>query len=82
MAPNGRIVVPVEIRRKLKLKPGAILTFRFSDDGSLILEDPLAPWHRLQKQFEPLAKKLRSKGISASEELIAERHREAEQEGY
>jgi AbrB family looped-hinge helix DNA binding protein len=72
LAPNGRIVIPAAIRDELGLKPGESLLMEV-EDGVLRIESYRARIRRIQDEFAHLVKP----GRLASDELIAERRREA-----
>jgi AbrB family looped-hinge helix DNA binding protein len=74
VGPDGRILVPVELRRTLGLQPGTRLVARVEDDR-LVLERREVVLRRLQAQFEAIPP-----GVSLVDELIADRRREAERE--
>jgi len=74
VGPDGRILVPVELRRTLGLQPGTRLVARV-EDGRLVLEGREVVLRRLQAQFEAIPPE-----VSLVDELIAERRREAERE--
>ncbi|HZY60804.1 MAG TPA: AbrB/MazE/SpoVT family DNA-binding domain-containing protein [Candidatus Binataceae bacterium] len=69
---QGRIVIPAQVRKALGLKPGDTLVCR-SEGGRLILRPRADVEEELWKTFANV------KG-SLSEELIAERRREAKRE--
>lgn len=71
VGPDGRILVPVELRRTLGLLPGTPLVARIEDDH-LILERREVVLRRLQAQFEAIPPT-----VSLADELIADRRREA-----
>jgi AbrB family looped-hinge helix DNA binding protein len=72
---QGRIVIPAEIRRKMDLKPGETVLMDLQD-GVLKIESHRARIRRIQEEFKKYAKP----GILASDELIAERRKEARRE--
>lgn len=83
MEPNGRVMIPVAIRRRLNLKPGvAFLVFIKNDQ--LVLADAqkekMKAWEELQKSFSKYHWKPGQKMLS--EELIEDRRKEAIREGY
>jgi AbrB family looped-hinge helix DNA binding protein len=73
MGKQGRVVIPVEVRDALDLKPGSMLTFSVSD-GEAVMSTPLAAARKLQAIF---ANAPRTPGAYVSDELIAERRAEA-----
>lgn len=73
LGPQGRLVVPVELRRELDLEEGAEMAIR-SDGRRLILEPRSEVLRRLRRRFVDL------RGISLADELVAERADEAQRE--
>jgi antitoxin PrlF len=71
---QGRIVIPVEIRRALSIDIGSTLVARVEKD-KLILEKRDAVLQRLQSRFKKIPT-----GVSLADELIAERRAEAAHE--
>jgi antitoxin PrlF len=71
---QGRIVIPVEIRRALSIDIGSTLIARVEKD-KLILEKRDAVLQRLQSRFKKIPA-----GVSLADELIAERRAEAAHE--
>jgi AbrB family looped-hinge helix DNA binding protein len=72
---QGRIVIPAEIRREMDLKPGETVLMDL-EDGVLKIESHRARIRRIQEEFKQYARP----GVLASDELIAERRREAQLE--
>jgi AbrB family looped-hinge helix DNA binding protein len=72
---NGRIVIPVEIRQQMGLKPGDTLLLRVDGDV-LILESQQARIRRVQESLRHLIPADRQ----LSDELIADRREEARRE--
>jgi AbrB family looped-hinge helix DNA binding protein len=72
---QGRIVIPAEIRRKMELKPGETVLLDF-EDGVLRIESHRARIRRIQEEFKKYARP----GVLASDELVAERRKEARRE--
>jgi AbrB family looped-hinge helix DNA binding protein len=72
MADRGRLVLPAEVRERLKIKEGDRLTLRVDPDGTLRLQTAEVFAHSLVGMFKHLAP-----GRILSDELIAERRREA-----
>ena len=70
---QGRIVVPVSIRKALGFRPGDTLVARVEDDH-LVIEKPESVERRIRARFRGSA------GLSLAEELIAERREEARRE--
>jgi AbrB family looped-hinge helix DNA binding protein len=73
--PNGRIVIPAAIREQMGVKPGEWLYMDF-EDGALRIETFPARIRRIQRE----AAKYIEPGVSAVDELIAERREEARRE--
>jgi antitoxin PrlF len=71
---QGRIVIPVEIRRVLSIDIGSTLIARVEKD-KIILEKRDAVLQRLQSRFKKIPA-----GVSLADELIAERRAEAAHE--
>ena len=74
IGPQGRIVLPADMRRSLGLEPGDRLVARV-EDGRLVLETRAAILARLQAEFRAAAG-----GRDLVAELIAERREEARRE--
>lgn len=74
VGPDGRILVPVELRRQLGLTAGTPLVAHVEDDR-LVLERRDGVLKRLQAQFAAVPPE-----VSLVDELIADRLREAERE--
>lgn len=76
---NGRIVIPAAIRQRMNLQPGDSIVMEV-EDGVLRIESYRARIRRIQEEFKKFARP----GVLASDELIAERRREAllEQEDF
>ena len=70
---QGRLLIPVEVREQLGMKPGETVMLRIN---GLLLEvwTPAAGWQMAQA----IAAKYKQPGRSAVDELIAERRAEAE----
>jgi AbrB family looped-hinge helix DNA binding protein len=73
LGPQGRLVVPVELRRELHLAEGTEMAIR-SDGRRLILEPRNEVLRRLRRRFD------RVRAISLADELVAERSYEAHRE--
>ncbi len=69
---NGRLVIPASIRRALDLQPEAEVVL-LVEDGELRMTTPQKRAERAQKLF----KKYVGEGVRLSEELIADRRKEA-----
>jgi len=72
---SGRILLPAEIRRKLALQPGEDVLISANDDTVTVIGNRAAAIRRVQQRLRAFAP-----GRILSEELIAERRAEAEQE--
>jgi AbrB family looped-hinge helix DNA binding protein len=72
MADRGRLVLPAEVRERLKIKEGDRLTLRVDADGTIRLQTAEVFARGLVGMFKHLAP-----GRILSDELIAERRREA-----
>jgi AbrB family looped-hinge helix DNA binding protein len=72
VGPQGRLVIPSEIRRQMGINPGDVLV-AIVEDHRLTLEKRDAVLQRLRQRFAHIPT-----GVSLSDELIAERRREAE----
>jgi bifunctional DNA-binding transcriptional regulator/antitoxin component of YhaV-PrlF toxin-antitoxin module len=73
--PDGRVLVPVELRRALGAEPGEPLVARVIE-RQLVIERRADALRRVQERFAMLPD-----GVSLAAELIEERRREAEAEG-
>lgn len=72
VGPQGRVVIPAEVRRELHLEPGETLVVRVEEDR-LVLERPRpALW--MQKAFAQAV----PDDVSLADELLAERRAEAQ----
>src|SRR5215831_7587645 len=76
MADRGRLVLPVEVRERLHIKPGDRLTLRVEPDGTMKLLTAAAFARSLRGMFKHLG----VPGRSIVDDLIAERRREARME--
>jgi antitoxin PrlF len=74
LGPQGRLVVPVELRRDLGLEEGTELAIR-SDGRRLILEPRSEVLRRLRRRFADLPE-----GVSLADELASDRGDEARRE--
>jgi bifunctional DNA-binding transcriptional regulator/antitoxin component of YhaV-PrlF toxin-antitoxin module len=70
---TGRILLPVALRRKLKLVEGESTLILRVEDGNVELTTPQAAIEWVQREVQ----KHISAGTSLSDELIADRRREA-----
>ncbi len=69
--PDGRVLVPVELRRALGVTPGEALVARVVD-RQLVIERRDDALRRIQDRFAKLPA-----GVSLADELIEDRHGEA-----
>ena len=77
VADRGRLVLPAEIREKLKIRDGDPVALTLEDDGLVTLQTRAVALQRLRG----MSKHFRKPGDPlASVELIAERRREARME--
>jgi AbrB family looped-hinge helix DNA binding protein len=72
----GRVVIPVEIRQKAQLHPGAALTITVEPSGRIVLEPVLTALREAQEYFLHLG----PAEESWSDEILAERRLEARRE--
>jgi len=72
--PDGRVLVPVELRRELGASPGEPLVARVVD-RQLVIERREDALRRVQRRFAGIPA-----GVSLADELIADRRREAERD--
>lgn len=75
MAENGRVVIPAELREELGLRGGTIFVLEV-EDGAI----KLVPFERVLDHIRAEVRRYVPEGVSLSDELIAERRREAELE--
>jgi AbrB family looped-hinge helix DNA binding protein len=73
---RGRLVLPAEVREKLKIKDGDRIALVLEKDGTMALKTRDVAIRSLRGMFKHLA----VPGKLASDELIAERRREAKME--
>ena len=71
VGPQGRVVIPAAVRRRLQISPGDELSLTIHDDR-LVLEPPRTAARRARGMFKHLAT-----DVSVVDELIAERRAEA-----
>ncbi len=71
----GRILIPVELRRKLGMQPGSEIVLRLENHELRLytLEEAVRRAQEIVRRYVP-------PGVSLSEELIADRKAEAERE--
>jgi len=74
VGPQGRLVIPSEIRRQLGIVPGDIL-IAIVEDERLVLEKREAVLQRLRRRFAHIPA-----GVSLADELISERRSESKRE--
>jgi AbrB family looped-hinge helix DNA binding protein len=74
VGPQGRIVIPANIRRSLSIKPGEELLIRV-EDGRLVLESRAQVLERVQSWFAKIPKE-----VNLADELIAQRREEIRKE--
>lgn len=72
MGPEGRVLIPAEIRRAVGLEPGERIVVRVEGDRIVLL-----PREAIKRQLQDPFKDVDG---SMSEELIAERRKEAARE--
>ncbi len=70
---EGRLVLPVEIRRSLGLKAGDQIVLELDEEGVHLLPARAEAVRRAQA----LVRKYIPEGVSLSEELLADRRRES-----
>lgn len=68
IGPQGRLVIPAPLRKRLGLQEGDRLIAHL-EDGRLVLETRANILDRLQRRFEGIPP-----GVSLADELILERH--------
>lgn len=74
LGPQGRVVIPSELRRQMKIQPGDTLSARV-EDQRLILEKRSAILERLRQRFAHIPS-----DVNLADELIAERRADAQRE--
>jgi AbrB family looped-hinge helix DNA binding protein len=75
VGPQGRLVVPAPLRRRLGIKPGDVLVARAQED-SLVLERPDTILARAKRRFAHIPE-----DVSLAEELIEQRREAAREHG-
>ena len=75
VGPQGRLVIPSEIRREMGIAPGDVLLLQV-EDQRLVLEKREAILQRLRRRFAHIPP-----GVRLADELIAERRAESTREG-
>ena len=73
---TGRILIPADLRKRAGMKPGATVTITEGPSGRVVLEPALALLREAQDYFRSIA----PAGALWSDELIAERRKEARRE--
>ena len=73
---RGRLVLPAEVRKRLKIRNGDRVAMSVEEDGTIEIETLDVAIRKMRGMFRHLAKP----GRRASDELIAERRREARME--
>jgi len=73
---RGRLVLPAELRARLKIRDGDKVSLTVEADGAVVLQTRAVAIQRLRGMFM----RPRKQGRLASDELIAERRREARKE--
>ena len=73
---RGRLVLPVELRDRLKIRGGDRLAMILEEDGTISIKTREVALNNLQGMYKHLARP----GELASDRLIAERRREARME--
>jgi AbrB family looped-hinge helix DNA binding protein len=74
VGPQGRLVVPASLRRRLGIKPGQKMVAKV-EEGRLVLETKEQIMARLQSRYAHVPK-----SVSLADELIAERRLESKRE--
>jgi len=74
VGPQGRVVIPAQLRKLLNLKPGEVLIAHVENE-SLVFEKAEVIKRRLKARFAHLPQ-----GMSLADELIAERRAASEGE--
>lgn len=74
VGPQGRLVIPSEIRRQLGISPGDVLV-AVVEGERLVLEKREALLRRIRRRFAHVPA-----GVSLADEVIAERREEAKRE--
>jgi AbrB family looped-hinge helix DNA binding protein len=73
---TGRVRIPAGIRKRLGMKPGDTVTITEGPSGRIVLEPALALLREAQEYFRSIA----PAGVLWSDELIAERRKDARRE--
>ena len=72
---GGRVLIPAELRERMDVKPGSVVTIT-AGNGKIVLESRSSAVRTAQKYFRKLA----PESEVWSDELAAERRREARRE--
>lgn len=75
VGPQGRLVIPAELRREMNITSGDVL-LAVVEDQRLVLEKREAVLSRVRRRFSHIPPE-----VSLSDELIAERRAESSREG-
>ena len=70
---GGRIVIPAEMRKQLGIEIGEDVNLTLEDDSVKISTSKLA-----LRRIQEMARKVVPESVSVVDELIADRHKEAE----
>jgi AbrB family looped-hinge helix DNA binding protein len=73
---TGRVLIPAVLRKRLGMKPGATVTITEGPSGRIVLEPAMALLREAQEYFRSIA----PASVLWSDELIAERRKEARRE--
>ena len=70
---NGQITVPIEIRKKLKIKEGDKILFIERDNGEIVIDNAsVSAIRKAQKAFKDVAKKIGIKNEQDVQDLVDE----------
>lgn len=72
---GGRIVIPAEVRQRLGMEVGDDVVMTVQDDHATLMNAKAA-----RRKAQEIVRQYVAPGVSLSEELMAERRREAERE--
>lgn len=72
---QGRVLIPADIREKMRLEPGKQVSMYLDEDGLHIVSSHFA-WQRIKR----LVAETVPEGVSLADELIADRRAEAARE--
>jgi len=75
VADGGRIVIPAEVRERLGMQVGSDLVMTVEDDHATLMNAKAA-----RRRARQLVRRYIKPGVSLSEELMAERKKDAENE--